>query len=254
MELSDIIRDIAIPVIIGILSLMSPILLEALSRIDHKYNSVILVKAFKRELLYRKYVFSLIASIVSTILWCLNLPRGINIPKLNYIIDNSASYLLLITTLALVIVSMGVIRLLTIYYVPGSLLKRFTKKYTKSKDKEFYFCCVSKLFNYSLTVPDDDMTRSSWDFVSTQIIKHKDNKSEYPSYIYNAVYEADDLLCRRENNTIISFQNTAYFPLLMQCRDEINDKLYSFLWNSLRQFLFYDKTTYIYDLSFASEF
>ena len=43
MNLSDIIRDVAIPTTIGIFSLMTPILLEALSRIDNKYNSVILV-------------------------------------------------------------------------------------------------------------------------------------------------------------------------------------------------------------------
>ena len=247
MELLDIIRDIAIPVIIGILSLMTPILLEALSRIDNKYNSVILVTAFKRELLYKLYVFTLLASIVSIVLWCLDLPRIVNIPWLNNFIDNSAAYLLLTTTLSLVIVSLGVIWLLTIYYVPRSLLMRFTEKYNKSKENEFYFECISKLFNYSLIVPDDDMTRSSWDFVSREIEKHKDNKSDYPSFIYKAVYEADDLLCRRENNTIISFQNTSYFPPLMQYRNEISDKLYSFLWNSLRQFLFYDKTTYIYD-------
>ena len=103
MELLDIIRDIAIPVIIGIFSLMTPILLEALSRIDNKYNSVILVTAFKRELLYKLYVFTLLASIVSIVLWCLDLPRIVNIPWLNNFIDNSAAYLLLITTLSLVI-------------------------------------------------------------------------------------------------------------------------------------------------------
>ena len=183
MNLSDIIRDVAIPTTIGIFSLMTPILLEALSRIDNKYNSVILVTAFKRELLYKQYVFTLLASIVSIVIWCLNLPRIVNIPWLNNFIDNSAAYLLLTTTLSLVIISLGVIRLLTIYYVPRSLLKRFTEKYNKSKDKEFYFGCVSKLFNYSLIVPDDDMTRSSWDFVSKEIEKHRDNPSEYPSFI-----------------------------------------------------------------------
>ena len=247
MDLLDIIRDVAIPTIIGILSLMSPILLEALSRLDNKYNSVTLISAFKQEIIYKMFVLALIASIISIVIWCLNLPRLVDVPELNNFIDNSAAYLLLIITLSLVILALGVIRLLTIYYVPSSLLKRFIEKYAKCKDKEFYFDCVSKLFNYSLLVPDDNMTRDSWDFVSKQIIEHKDKTSEYPSYIYNAVYEADDLLCRRENNTIISFQNTSYFPLLMQCRDTISDKLYSFIWNSLRQFLFYNKITYIYD-------
>ena len=83
MNLSDIIRDVAIPTTIGIFSLMTPILLEALSRIDNKYNSVILVTAFKRELLYKQYVFTLLASIVSIVIWCLNLPRIVNIPWLN---------------------------------------------------------------------------------------------------------------------------------------------------------------------------
>ena len=247
MDLLDIIRDVAIPTIIGILSLMSPILLEALSRLDNKYNSVTLISAFKQEIIYKMFVLALIASIISIVIWCLNLPRLVDVPELNNFIDNSAAYLLIIITLSLVILALGVIRLLTIYYVPSLLLKRFIEKYAKCKDKEFYFDCVSKLFNYSLLVPDDNMTRDSWDFVSKQIIEHKDKISEYPSYIYNAVYEADDLLCRRENNTIISFQNTSYFPLLMQCRDTISDKLYSFIWNSLRQFLFYNKITYIYD-------
>ena len=107
MNLSDIIRDVAIPTTIGIFSLMTPILLEALSRIDNKYNSVILVTAFKRELLYKQYVFTLLASIVSIVIWCLNLPRIVNIPWLNNFIDNSAAYLLLTTTLSLVIISLG---------------------------------------------------------------------------------------------------------------------------------------------------
>lgn len=247
MDLLDIIRDVAIPVIIGILSLMSPILLEALSRIDNKYNSVILVKAFKTETIYRLFVFMLIATILLLVMWCLNIPRIVDIPMLNYFIDNSASFLLLGATLFLTLLSLGIIRLLTIYYVPSSLLKRFINKYNKAKDKEFYFNCISKLFNYSLTIPDDALTRSSWAFISEQIIKRRGDNSEYPPYIYNAVYEADDLLCKRESNTVISFQGTAFFPLLLECRNEISEKLYKFLWSSLLQFIFYDKTTYIYN-------
>ena len=247
MELLDIIRDIAIPVIIGILSLMTPVLLEALSRIDNKYNSVVLVKAFKQEPIFRLFVIALIASIISIVLWCLNLPRIIDIPLLNKFIDNSASYLLLGATVILVISALEVIWLLTIYYTPESLLGRFVKKYSKVQNKEFYFNCISKIFNYSLVVPDDEITRSSWNFIQSEVIKYSKNAPEYPSFVYNAIYEADDLLCKRENNTLISFQNTAFFPLLLQCRDKISDRLYDFLWSSIRQFLFYDKTAYIYN-------
>lgn len=109
MELLDIIRDIAIPLIIGILSLMTPVLLEALSRIDNKYNSVVLVKAFKQEPIFRLFVIALIASIISIVLWCLNLPRIIDVPVMNNFIDNSASYLLLGATIILVISALEVI-------------------------------------------------------------------------------------------------------------------------------------------------
>lgn len=247
MELLDIIRDIAIPLIIGILSLMTPVLLEALSRIDNKYNSVVLVKAFKQEPIFRLFVIALIASIISIVLWCLNLPRIIDVPVMNNFIDNSASYLLLGATIILVISALEVIWLLTIYYTPGSLLERFVKKYSRVQDKEFYFNCISKIFNYSLVVPDDEITRASWNFIQKEVIKYSKSGNEYPSYVYNAIYEADDLLCKRENNTLISFQNTAFFPLLLRCSDKISDRLYDFLWSSIRQFLFYDKTTYIYN-------
>ena len=89
MDLLDIIRDVAIPTIIGILSLMSPILLEALSRLDNKYNSVTLISAFKQEIIYKMFVLALIASIISIVIWCLNLPRLVDVPELNNFIDNS---------------------------------------------------------------------------------------------------------------------------------------------------------------------
>ena len=128
----DLVRIVAIPVIIPIIAFVSPLIIQTIERIDNKFNATNLVLTFQKEPIYISFWIILIVSIVSYVLWFLQLPRLFDFGILNSLIDNSALILIVLSTTSLIIITLGLYRLILIYYQPDKLQKRIERKYNKS--------------------------------------------------------------------------------------------------------------------------
>ena len=128
----DLVRIVAIPVIIPIIAFVSPLIIQTIERIDNKFNATNLVLTFQKEPIYISFWIILIVSIVSYVLWFLQLPRLFDFGILNSLIDNSALILIVLSTTSLIIITLGLYRLILIYYQPDKLQKRIERKYKKS--------------------------------------------------------------------------------------------------------------------------
>jgi len=124
-----------IPLIIAVLALAFPILLQTTSRIDDKYRSTRLIRAFYREKVYIIFIASLICSLSSIIIWFANFPRLVNWGKgVNYLIENSSFILILGNSVFLVIILFQFVRLIKIYFDPLRLSEHLENKYDQEEE------------------------------------------------------------------------------------------------------------------------
>lgn len=129
IDYNSLVEKGCIPLIIAILALGLPVLLQTASRIDDKYNSTRLLRAFYKEKITRVFITANIISLISIVIWFLNLPRILDLGNImNYIIDNSAFILIFFCTVLLIVFLFKFIRLIKIYFDP---LKLFSYKERK---------------------------------------------------------------------------------------------------------------------------
>lgn len=132
IDYNSIVEKGCIPLIIAILALGLPVLLQTASRIDDKYNSTRLLRAFYKERITRFFIATNIISLISIIIWFLNLPRIVDLGKtVNYIVDNSAFILLFSSTILLIVFLFEFIRLIKIYFDPLRLFSYKERKHAK---------------------------------------------------------------------------------------------------------------------------
>ena len=102
-NIGEIVSEFCIPTIIGIFTFATPLILQTISRIDDKYESTLLAKLFVKDWVCRVFIGIAIGSFASLLLWMLNLPRVVDRGVLNAWIDNSASLILLISVIAILL-------------------------------------------------------------------------------------------------------------------------------------------------------
>lgn len=251
---ADIIGSYAIPMVIGIFAFAFPLLLQIASRIDDKYESTLLIKAFRKDWITKAFLCILIISLVCCLLWILQLPRYVDWGKaINCLIDNSAILLLITSTILLVISTISVVWLAYTYYLPEKLLARLKGKYKHSKtfeEKEMYFEAISKILFYSIKKEGEPLARELQNFYFEEFIQYREGKSssivEYPHYYYNVIFDANECLCQRERKNISLYNSSFYSLFIDECQKTIiSDKTYSFLWKCLIQSLFYRKREFV---------
>lgn len=132
IDYNSIVEKGCIPLIIAILALGLPVLVQTASRIDEKYNSTRLLRAFYKEKITRSFIAILIFSLISIIIWFLNLPRVIDLGVImNFIIDKSAFLLVFLNTVLLIVFLFEFIRLIKIYFNPLRLFSYKEKTHAK---------------------------------------------------------------------------------------------------------------------------
>lgn len=134
IDYNSIVEKGCIPLIIAILALGLPVLLQTASRIDDKYNSTRLLRAFYKERITRIFIAINIISLISIIIWFLNLPRIVDLGKImnyNYIIDNSAFIIIFSCTVLLIVFLFEFIRLIKIYFDPLRLFSYKERKHAE---------------------------------------------------------------------------------------------------------------------------
>lgn len=252
-EYTDVIKSFAVPFIIAILAFAFPLLLQAASRIDDKYNSTSLIKIFRKETICKWFLRTICITLISCIIWTLQIPRCIDLGEtINILINNSAITLLIISTILTITLTILVIRLIYIYYLPDDLLEKLKKRYQSSqgKDKELYFEAISEILFYSINKEGEPLARQLQTFYHKEFIsfrKGKENTTiDYPDYYYNVLFDANECLCRRERKNISNYNRSFYDLFIDEYQHtSISSKTFSFIWKCLCQSIFYDKENFI---------
>jgi hypothetical protein len=244
----DIISIALIPMIIAIFALGFPLLIQTISRIDDKYGSTKLIETFRKDWICKCFLYVLLISVVSYIIWLFQIPPLVN---WGWIIDNSALILVTISTIVLIVMTFLIVYFTYIYYVPEKLLSHLMKKYKKEKKKTLYFEAISKILFYSINKADENLARTLLEFYYSAFIEFRKNKEgqliEYPQEYYNTVFEANELLCNRKRKTVSYFNDSTLFELFLDQYQKtvISSKTYIFLWRIIVQSILYDKEDFV---------
>lgn len=252
---ADVISSFAIPMVIAIFALAFPLLFQTASRIDDKYNSTLLIKIFRKDWICKWFIYTLLCALICCCLWILQLPRLIDCGEfINILIDNSALILLLVLTIVLIVMTISIMWLINVYYVPDKLLERLIKQYHKSnlpQKKELYFESISKILFYSIKKEGEPLVRQLQDFYRYEFISYRKDKEnnmiEYPDYFYDVMFDANECLCQRKRKNI-SWYNDSFYDFFIDEYQHtiISNKTFSFVWKCLLQSVFYQKDEFIF--------
>jgi len=245
----DIIGVALIPMIIAIFALGFPLLIQTISRIDDKYDSTKLIETFKKDWICKWFLWILVSAVASYVIWICQFPPLV---EWGWIIDNSATILVTITTIALIVMTFWIVYLTYIYYVPELLLTHLIKAYKKTKKKKtLYFEAISKILFYSINKADEPLARTLLEFYFEAFIEFRKGKEgqiiEYPQEFYDTIFEANELLCIRTRKTISHFNDSTLFYLFLDeyQKTVISSKTYKFLWRLIVQSILYEREDFI---------
>ena len=121
--------SICVSFIVSLLGIAYPILFQVVSRLDERYSSQILIDLFRKELEFKFFISALKISLVSIFIWILKLPPLLKIKGLNYLIENSAQIILILTTLILVISFFYFVKKVLIYIIPTRFVPYLIEKH-----------------------------------------------------------------------------------------------------------------------------
>lgn len=121
--------SICVTFIASILGIAYPILLEVISRVDEKYSSITILELFRSERENFFFIRMLIISLVLILVWMLKLPPIIKLPGLDYFISHSAEYLLITSTILLIISFFLFVRKVLIYYTPTRFIPYLIRRH-----------------------------------------------------------------------------------------------------------------------------
>lgn len=247
-NIEEVVSVFCIPTIIGIFTFATPLILQTISRIDDKYESTLLAKLFVKDWVCRTFIGIGIGSFVSLLLWMLNLPRVVDWGVVNIWIDNSASLILLILVIALIIAACGILYLTYTYYIPKKLVARLQTQCKTHPNERIYFDGVSKVLNYSISKADEELARQTYSAIIGVLIKTRANKSGqeviYPDEFYDAVFEANERLLKRERKTLSYLNEGSMVSIFIDEAQQtiISDKTYQYMWLGLRQAVLYNNS------------
>jgi hypothetical protein len=108
--------SICVSFIATLLGIAYPILFEVVSRLDEKYSSQAIIELFRSERENRLFVIALLVSLLSILIWMLKF-QPLKIHG-KYYLENSAQYILIFSTIALIICFFFFVRKILIYYTP----------------------------------------------------------------------------------------------------------------------------------------
>lgn len=119
--------EIYASVIITILGVAFPILFQVITRLNDRYNSDKIVEIFNDEPVKKWFMYQLYISLILIFLWSLDLPP-IGFLKVYSFLYDSASFLLIISAMLLVISFIRLVNKVLIYY-DKSIVNHIIKKH-----------------------------------------------------------------------------------------------------------------------------
>lgn len=254
-NIENVVLYFCIPILIGIFTFATPLILQTVSRVDDKYDSTLLAKLFLKDRICKCFIITLGISFVAIIIWILQIPRIIDLGFgiFNELLDNSASLILILSTILLIVTTCFILYLTYIFYIPKELTKRLKKQYkllqnkNKIKDALIYFEGISKIFNYSTTKADEDLARQTYSIfkeVISDLIKIKSsNENVSIEEVCANIFEANEKLLKRERTTLSYLHDSSILGIFITDYNiKLSREMYMCLWICLRQAVFYNNT------------
>lgn len=243
----DLLIYICIPLIISILTIALPFLIQAINRLDEKYNSTIIINAFYKSYIVRLFIGILALSIISIFLWAFQ----ITCPEdFHPIFENSSGPLLLSLSTVLIIFLSLFVWLISQYNKASSLFKHLRKKHRNSfitqKSREMYFGSICELFYYAIRTSNEKLSREILDYFATLFIKERSTKTnkeiEYPNSYYELIYESNEYINTREKRSISLFNGSTMLSFLIEDYQKtfISNTTFRYIWMSMRQAIFHN--------------
>lgn len=233
-EIPDTFLDVCIAMTSGIAALFIPLFYTVLIRLDEKYESRLIVRFFWSEKVFRRFLFSTIILIASTIIYSLKLEPIIFLN--NFLIANSAA---IITGLILIFnLFFGIFSLIKMnnYQDPEKLFrhigvsKNFNEKEKRIVRFDLLFHSLKDL-NHS-----KDFTEKICDELENEILSFKDKQQNIPIEYFDALEQLIASVfgtslnneTRQNKKAVLSFWGTIFYS-----KFPIDDFTYSFMWHHL---------------------
>jgi hypothetical protein len=234
---------ICITFIITIFGIAYPILFQAVTRLDEKYSSTLIIDLFKSEKGWRLFQYSLIISLISIIIWIFRLPTAtIEIKWVAFLIENSAILILLLSTTVLVVSFFIFVNKINTYYAPLKFIKYLidqTKKEPQNLESS-YFKAICDILYYSIKEQNETISRTISDPIYKVFQQYRDSKPnepiEYPFSYYELVKKSTQELAILSDKKLefLITRTVGGIWLLGELRDyQISEKTYIWLWSNL---------------------
>lgn len=246
--------SICVSFIAVILGIAYPILLEVISRLDEKYSSQIIVDLFSKEKENKFFTLSLRVSLVSLLIWVLKFPPLIKIDSLSYLIGKSSEYILILSTIILIVSFFYFVKKVLVYYTPTKylpyLIIRHNKKHEQN-DNEF-FRAIADVLYFSIKNQNEKISKTISDFMYGAFKKVRDNNQNkeviYPSIYYDLVYKTIEELAFQKNKrlTFLEHRTAGSVWLLGEFGNtKVSEDTYIWIWRNILLAIKYQREDYI---------
>lgn len=232
--------DVYIYIVISLLGVAYPLLLQVIARLDEKYSSDNIVELFDKEIEGWAFKYLLCLSLIFIVLWSLKLAPLGQIDGLNMLIKNSATILLAISTIGLVVAFFFFIRKILIYYTPTKFIKYLRVKHLKSDEDFRFFEALSDILLLSIKKQQRNLSLTLSDFFYTAFQnereKSKNKPVVYPDLYYELVHKSIEELAilKEKRNYSLEYRTAGGIWLLGEIPgSEISDRTYSGIWQNL---------------------
>ena len=246
--------SICVSFIAAILGIAYPILLEVISRLDEKYSSQIIVDLFSKEKENKFFTLSLRVSLASLLLWVLKLPPLIKIDGLNYLIGKSSEYILILSTILLIISFFYFVKKVLIYYTPTKYLPFLISRHDKNSEKSDYeyFRAIADVLYFSIKNQNEKISKTISDFMYGAFKKVRDKNQNkevvYPSTYYDLVYKTIEELAFQKNKrlTFLEHRTAGSVWLLGEFGNtKVSEDTYVWIWRNILLAIKYQREDYI---------
>lgn len=246
--------SICVSFIAAILGIAYPILLEVISRLDEKYSSQIIVDLFSKEKENKFFTLSLRISLVSLLVWVLKFPPLIKIGGFDYLIGKSSEYILILSTIILIVSFFYFVKKVLIYYTPTKYLPYLIIRHNKNSEQNDYefFRAIADVLYFSIKNQNEKISKTISDFMYRAFKTVRDNNQNkevvYPSTYYDLVYKTIEELAFQKNKrlTFLEHRTAGSVWLLGEFGNtKISEDTYVWIWRNILLAIKYQREDYI---------
>lgn len=125
--------SICVTFIAALLGIAYPILFEVVSRLDEKYPSQSIFELFEQERENKIFLLLLKFTLLLIPLWLLDIPPLVDLKRFNFLIEDSAKHLLILSTASLIFSFFFFVRKIMIYYTPSRFINYLIQRHLRDE-------------------------------------------------------------------------------------------------------------------------